>query len=464
MQQELEWFYEWLSRHTNYETTKAIDGFSLDTMLSLVKEAGNPQDAFNSLHVTGSKGKGSVSAMEASILQKAGYATGLYTSPHILSFLERVTGPAGLPPLEALERAAHTTVDCARRINALRLAKTPPTWFELMTLFALLAFNRAGYQWAVFETGLGGRLDATNILKPRACIITTIELEHTDILGNTIKEIAAEKAGIIKKETPVFAAAQEDEARKVFERKAAELSSPIFFMDEAISSIEYSYTATKDEPLKARLAVSVSFNSLKGGAHFSRPLSFNLKMPSIVQAENAALAAYSVKALLPNIDEADIEAGLSSAALPGRLEVTSFGETPVVLDGAHTAKSLKSTFCSFFNLFEKNTVAHLLFACAADKDAAAMAALANGRFARVTLTRPGGKKQSDIAITAKAFREECKTINGGDALVIPDWEAAIEEALVQAKKEEAALLITGSFYLLAEAKRILEPRLQGQGM
>ena len=458
MEKELEWFDEWLLGHANYETTKAADGFSLDAMLSLAAEAGSPQLAFNSLHVAGSKGKGSVSAMAASILHKLGYSTGLYTSPHILSFLERVTGPAGLPPLDVLESAARAVVDCAKRINVQSPAKKRPTWFELVTLFAMLSFKMSRYQWAVFETGLGGRLDATNILKPRACLITPIELEHTDYLGSTIKEIAGEKAGIIKKETPVFVAAQEEDAREVFAKRANELISPIFFMDEAISSIEHSYVAPKDVPFKARLSVTVAFNALKGGARFSRALSFLLQMPSIVQAENAALAAYAVKTLLPNIAEEAIEAGLESCRLPGRLEVALCGEAPVVLDGAHTAKSLKATFASFFSLFGEGTPAHLLFACAADKDARAMASLASGKFARVAITRLGGKRQSDIALAAKAFEEECRTTNGDAPLIIPDWNAAIEDAALQAKREGAALLITGSFYLLAEAKRILDLR------
>ena len=457
-----EWFSGWLSDYTNYEIEKNSGGFSLDAMLALAEAAGNPQRAFKSLHVAGSKGKGSVSAMAASILHNAGLATGLYTSPHIISFLERVTGPAGLPPQEAIEASARAVVSCAEKAAARFLAAKRPSWFELVTLFAMLAFKEAGYQWAVFETGLGGRLDATNILVPEGCIITPIELEHTAYLGGTIREIAGEKAGIIKEGIPVFIARQEDEARGAFEKRAMELSAPAFFMDEAISSLEYEYAKPEGEGFKTLLSVKAEFNMIEGGARFARPLSFMLQMPSAVQAENAALAAYAIKALLPNIDEAAIETGLSSCLLPGRLEILSGGSFPIVLDGAHTEKSLKSALSSFFAIFGEKRCAHLLFACAADKNASAMAVLADKKFERVTLTRPGGKKQSDIAGTSQAFRKACRTASGGEARVILDWNAAIEAALEEAEKENAALLITGSFYLLAEAKKTLAPRREGQ--
>ncbi len=461
MEKKLEWFSTYLEGYANYEIAKKTGGFSLDVMRILAKEAGNPQKAFKALHVAGSKGKGSVSAMAASILFYSGLETGLYTSPHILSFLERVAGPAGLPANSVLESSARAVAACAENAERLLSADKRPSWFELVTLFAMLTFKNAGYQWAVFETGLGGRLDATNILEPEGCIITSIELEHTEYLGNTIKEIAGEKAGIIKEGKPVFISKQQAEAAEVFANKAKELSAPAFFMEEALASLRTAYIRLEDAPCKVLLSVKAEFNALKGGARFRRPLSFSLKMPSLIQAENAALAAYAAKTLLPQISEEQIETALSSCFLPGRLEIIPAENFTLVLDGAHTEMSLKATLSSFFSIFGEKP-AHLLFACAADKNARSMASLADKKFASITITKPGNNKQSNIEGTAKAFREACKTISGADALVISECERAITASIAEAEKEGATLLIAGSFYLLAEAKKILNLSFAGQ--
>lgn len=447
MQKQTDLFSEWLSSYIDFEYTQNTEGFSLDTMRFLVERMGAPQNSFKSIHVAGSKGKGSVSTMMARILTESGKPSGLYTSPHISDFTERVTGPDGAFPDDLYGKAADFLVP---RVNSIITGSIPggkpPSWFELVTLFAMVSFKTAGLPWAVFETGLGGRLDATNVLLPEACAITPIELEHTNYLGSTKKEIAAEKAGIIKHGVPVCVAAQEPGVKTVFAEKAAALSAPVFFMDEALDFLDTEYEGTK-------LRVHVGYKNIPGGAEFARPLDITLEMLPEVQAENAALAAYTIKTVLPETDEDVIEKALSHCHMPGRFEIADT-DFPVVLDGAHTENSVRGTMKTFAKLYPGEK--HLLFACAADKNADKISEQMDGVFSSVILTKPGYKKESDIRTLAEAFHKKCRTTGGGEAAVIPECVEAIRTALAAAEKKRAALLITGSFYLLAEAKKTLE--------
>lgn len=451
MVKQTDLFSDWLTNYINYEHTTNTEGFSLDTMVFLVKRLGMPQNSFKSVHTAGSKGKGSVSTMAARILTESGKPSGLYTSPHISDFRERITGPGGFFTEEIYGQAADYLVS---RVNSIVSGLIPggkaPSWFELVTLFAMLTFKTAGLPWAVFETGLGGRLDATNVLKPEACIITTIELEHTGYLGNTKKEIAGEKAGIIKPGIPVFISKQNQEVKDVFLKKAYQMSSPVFFMDEVLDFLDTVYEGTS-------LSVKAGFKSIPGGASFKRPLSFNLKMLPEIQAENAVLAAYALKTIIPEIEEKVIEKALSECFIPGRFEIMDLG-IPVVLDGAHTENSIHGTLKSFFKLYPGK--AHLLFACAADKNVENISKQTDSLFSRIIITKPGCKKESNITEAEKAFKKNCRTTDGSLPEIIPEYGTAILNALEIAKKENAPLLITGSFYLLAEVKKLLSPSRQ----
>ena len=450
--EKLRWFSGWLEKFINYEAVKNTGGFSLETMRLLAEKAGNPQDGFRSIHVAGSKGKGSVSAMLAAILTAGGRPCGLYTSPHLQTFLERVTGPDGFFPDSVYEEAARFTAGCAEQfVQEAAPGIHAPSWFELVTLFAMRTFCTAGLPWAVFETGLGGRLDATNILHPQACVLTPVELEHTEYLGSTLEKIAAEKAGIFKSGVPVFSAAQKPEVQAVFRAQAARCNAPLYFLPDAVSRLRTRFTGRI-------LDAEVSFRALPGGARFRQPLRFSLRMPAAVQAENAALAAYACKTLFPETDESVIGQALSGCFLPGRFEILP-GTPPVVLDGAHTENSMRSAVQTFCRLFPpgksgKGKVRRLLFACAADKNVQRMSALFRGKFSGITLTCPGGKKPGDLAAAEAAFRKNC-ALPGDDLRIIPDWNTAIRQTTGEARQEGAPLLITGSFYLVAEAKNIL---------
>ena len=300
----VEVFISWLDDYLNFEKRPQKNIFWLDTIDFLCKRFDNPQDFAPNFHVAGSKGKGSVSRMIASILQEAGYKTGVYSSPHILDFRERITFPDSFLPEEIYEQTVKQLVPKIESIIPEELpAQRPLTWFELVTLYAFLCFKNAQVDWAVYEVGLGGRLDATNILRPKLCCITPIELEHSEFLGDTIEKVAAEKAGIIKKSTPVIVAKQQSESVKnVFREKAKENYAPCYFIDELVNKIEYTFESN-----------SKSMSILLESPIFDRQIKTNLSLLGSKHAENAAMAAVAIKKLFPNMDESVIEKGLAKA-------------------------------------------------------------------------------------------------------------------------------------------------------
>lgn len=444
---------KWLDTYLNFEKLPQKDIFWLDTMEYLCQITNHPQKSFLSVHVAGSKGKGSTSVMIASILEAAGYKSGLYTSPHILDFSERIGAAQGPLPEQVYEAATKELMTTVEAIPSENLpGQRALTWFELVTTFAFLCFRQAHLDWAVFETGLGGRLDATNVLEPRLSVITPIELEHTEFLGDTIEKIAGEKAGIIKAGTPVVIAPQKEAAQKVLEAKAKELRCPLLKVEELIQVQGRMVAGKMELCLESKL--------------FARPITTRLSLLGEYQLWNAATAALTVKTLFPELPEEAIEKGLSQAKLPGRFEVLQWQGNPVVLEGAHTPTSVAlslQTFRQYLEDTHPSTICgetchdttnarkpHLLFACAADKDVNTMAQLFSD-FGSIVLTRPGGEKQSNPQLLKSAFTEA-----GHEFTYISDFKEAIQKALEQAKKATAPLLVTGSFYLVAEVKKFLQ--------
>ncbi len=206
--------------------------FGLDNISRLMSALDNPHTSFLSVHVAGTNGKGSTSAIIASILKTAGFKVGLFTSPHIISFTERIR-------VNGEEITENEVIELAEEIKdiVVHLGDFSPTFFEVVTAMALLYFKRKKVDIAVIEVGMGGRLDATNIITPEISIITNISYDHKEFLGDTLKEIAHEKAGIIKKGVPVVASYQESEAMKVIEQKAIEKNSELYIYGRDFSSV-----------------------------------------------------------------------------------------------------------------------------------------------------------------------------------------------------------------------------------
>lgn len=426
-------FQTWLDNYLNFEKTQTKNIFWLESMKFLAEKLGNPQDQIKCIHVAGSKGKGSCSAMLASIISEAGFKCGIYSSPHITDFRERITSATGFFSDEVYEKSADQLTSLIDSIPLAELpAERPLTWFELVTLFAFLCYKNAGCQYVIYEVGLGGRLDSTNIVKPLVSVLMPIEKEHTEFLGDTIEKIATEKAGIIKQNTPAVIALQNyPDADQVFQKKCAETNSECIFVKDHLKNLEYTYNN------QGIMQVSFSLGETK--------IQTALKLPGQVQAQNAAVAALTIKTALPEITDQQIQAGLSKAYLPGRFEI--LGTT--VLDGAHTVKSISNTIQTLKAVFPDRKY-HLLFAIAGDKEIQDIVPLFKDQFVSITFTQPETVRHCDAE---KSF--EVAEKNGIPALVEKDLKTAFH-SVNNTLKDSDIILVTGSFYLVSEVKQLLE--------
>ena len=459
-------FYRWLDGFINFEKRPHNKAFSLEVIGYYAALFSDPQTAYKSIHIAGSKGKGSVAAMLSALLSEAGYKTGLYTSPHVNDFRERITENSCF-----FSDSSYLKAFCSVMKGVIphigKEDEPQPSWFELVTLTAFILFRQERLDWAVFETGMGGRLDATNIVQPEITVLTPIELEHCEYLGRTIPLIAAEKAGIIKTGVPVFCSRQQDSALAVFKERAAALNAPFFYIPDLIERIEHQLTPQGRE-------ITVRFSAGHPiGALFKRPLHTISPLFTPVQAENAALAAAAFKYRFPDTPEEVIESGLSKAWLPARFQLLST-DPLIVIDGAHTHNSIQTCADTFFSLLDggsdtstlcsesssihsgaaDNAKPILVFACAADKDPAGFAPIFYGTIAYLYLTVPGSFKKGNLEKTVGAFTQVFGNENSVVMEASEDFNAVLKKAFTQSIAENRPLLITGSFYLAAEAQRI----------
>ncbi|HBG66796.1 MAG TPA: bifunctional folylpolyglutamate synthase/dihydrofolate synthase [Treponema sp.] len=449
-------FLAWADHYLNFEKLPQKNIFWLDTMSFLCERLGHPERCCPCFHIAGSKGKGSVSSMIASVLAEAGYSVGLYQSPHILDFRERVRTPGGFFPEDVYERAAAELKAAVAAVPPEDFpGGRPLTWFEIVTVFAMLCFRIAGVDYAVYEVGLGGRLDATNVVRPLCSCITPIELEHTEYLGSTVEAIAAEKAGIIKDGIPVISAPQPQSVRDVFRKTAEKHAAALHFSDcDVRLTIARLAEAGLPDGRQLQTERPVTMAVTLESPLFRHAIQTNIRLLGSFQGENAAVAALAVRTALPDIPEECIASGLAEAYLPGRFEIVrhsgAFPHIPeLIFDGAHTKNSVQMTMETFRSLYG-NQSAHLLFACAADKDVEDIALCLRGSFTNVTLTRPGSIKAADMPRMQRAFAAAGVAFSAEE-----DCRAAIAAALAAADKAAAPLLVTGSFYLVAEAKEFL---------
>jgi len=446
----------------------------------LLELADRPDRCAPSIHIAGSKGKGSVTGMLAAMLTAAGLRAARYMSPHVIDIRERIClGNSYFN--EDIYRAAG---DELREIAEEKLPASSnplfnpentdgcePTFWELLTLYFFLCARRANCDVMVVETGMGGRLDSTNVLDPLASVITLIELEHTGFLGNTIAEVAGEKAGIIKNGKPVILAKQCEEALEVFRKKTQEKNSPLIYLPEIgeISDVDVSRHGTSFT-LVFKATEQFSYNPTPHS-----PLSLSIPIPGKVQAENAALAIAAIKTALPQTGDDAIRRGLASFNLPARFEKIApyrhedtpqtvaqersapqenapQGDiSPFIIDGAHTPESLALCIETFLSLYGEGGV--LIFGCAADKDASAMAQIAHSHFAKIIITSTGTFKISSPAQVYEAF---AKIAGRKKTELVQDIEQAIKQAQNIAQEKNLPILGTGSFYLVSEIRRIIK--------
>lgn len=426
-------FEDWLNKFLNFEKTQKKNIFWLETMNFLCEKFNNPQNEIPCVHIAGSKGKGSTSVMIASILEEAGFKCGIYTSPHIIDFRERIKRPFSFFEDWVYEQAADELVCGIESILPEELpGQRAITWFELVTLYSFLCFKIAKVDYVVYEVGLGGRLDSTNIVKPLLSCIMPIELEHTEFLGNTVELIAEEKAGIIKKDIPVLISLQKyKEVYDVFVKKCKNVETEYIFLDSLIKNIDYSFE-------------NLQMNFVFSSDLFSREIKTFLKLLGKVQAENACFASCAVKLINPNISEKTIEDGLAKAFISGRYELLEYNGIPVVLDGAHTPNSIKNTVETTKKIFPDWNIT-LLFGCASDKDIKDIIPLFDGFVSEVVITKPNFSRAIELEKLQALFNQlniVCK--------VCEDSTEAIDLILHSPKTDKNLILVTGSFYLVSD--------------
>ena len=400
----------------------------LDIIGNILKGVGNPQNNFNTIHVAGTNGKGSIASALSTILHKAGYKVGLYTSPHLVRFNERicinnhpVSDENVVAAYKAVKRAHHGSRE--------------PTFFEFTTAMAFYEFGRHNVEWAVIETGMGGRLDATNIITPALTIITNISLEHKLYLGNTISEITREKGGIIKKETPVVTGVTQQNAISALTSIAKSQSAPFYRFKDAF---------------RIRRNRNTTFNYF-GIDHVWRHIQTGLIGKH--QINNAALVLAACELLIKkklNLTLKNIKDGLEQNRWPGRLEMVS-SSPMILLDGAHNfiaARHLARYLSE--NLSDRNIT--LLIGILDDKPYKAILKDLLPLCRKVILTRP---KIDRALAPEKLYPIAQKMIS--DIHVIPDVDKAIIYAIENASPKDV-ICIAGSLYVVGEAKELFEKR------
>jgi dihydrofolate synthase/folylpolyglutamate synthase len=397
----------------------------LERIRTTLSALGNPQDGLRFIHVAGTNGKGSTCAMIESGLRSAGLRTGLFTSPHLAEPTERIRINGVPVSAGQFAHAFERVHECVERLAAEGAVDWHTTYFETVTAMAFLIFLEERVDMVALEVGLGGRLDATNVVKPELCVITPIDFDHEAYLGKSLESIATEKAGILKPRVPAVFSRQRPEAAKTLEARAAELDVPVTYLANwPIEELElhaggskFRLTGDRDMHLTCPLA----------GEH---------------QVENAATAAIAL--VQTGVANNAIESGIASAQWPGRLERIS--DAPeIVLDGAHNPAGARA-LAKYMDQFYAGRRVHLIFGAMRDKAVEEIGGVLFPRAWRVIAT---ALKQ------ARALSPEALRGLGGhpNLLTAPNLEEAL--ALAADVPPDDAIFITGSLFLVAEARAMI---------
>lgn len=432
----------WLNNLTNHEKygfkSKFADAVNLRSITRLAELLGDPQKKLRAVHIAGTKGKGSVAATVESIARAAGYSTGLFTSPHLVTPRERIRVNGEMLSNEELISLVETVKPAVEQLAREGLV-TASSFFEVYTAMAFVHFAARGVELAVIETGLGGRLDATNICEPVLCAVTTLGLDHTEILGDTIEKIAAEKAGIIKPEVPVVVAPNPPEALEVIHKIAAEKSAEIVEPPLAESVVhERLRMPAEGEPIPS-VSQTVRIVESEHGEYL-----LNYSLAGRHQAGNLGMAVGISRALstlgFGCIDSKSIEKGARELVWPGRLEVVSIRPW-VVLDCAHNPQSAKALAESLPSLLEYDRLVTVV-GVSSEKDAAGVASA----LAYIT----------DVAVLTRAHIPRSMAVDNLESKTGNIWKdyrtaATVAEAVdvaVCTAGPGGCVLVTGSFFVI----------------
>ncbi|HUT01850.1 MAG TPA: folylpolyglutamate synthase/dihydrofolate synthase family protein [Phycisphaerae bacterium] len=432
---------KYLFGQTDYEQMLRVrynrDTFSLARMRALMKRLGDPHSRIRTVHIAGTKGKGSTATMLARMLQACGHKVGLYTSPHILDVRERIQVNGTV-----VSQAALTRLICRVEPLIEKMADDKPTFFEIFTALAFCHFVDMEVDVAVVETGLGGRLDSTNVLKPAVCGFTSISKDHMQQLGSSLTKIATEKAGILKSQTPAVSVPQDPEAKRALEKVAKAIKADLMFTGE---DIEFSFRVE---------------SSRQDGCHtrvcLTTPRSRFEHLPVPLLGEHQALNCGLALALLDQLksqgmkidDQAAIE-GLAGVYLPGRMEMIR--EDPrVLVDGAHNAASMHALMRAIGQHIPYDSMV-MVFGCASDKDIhGMMAEIATGAD-KVIFTQATNNPR---AAKAKDLADMYEETTGRVGQIAEDFREAVRTAHSAVSREDL-ICVCGSFCLVGEAKALL---------
>lgn len=437
----------WLEGLTNFERVRPSrmdpESFRLDRMRALLAELGDPHAAVRWAHVAGSKGKGSTCEMLASCLRACGYTVGLTTSPHLVDVRERVRINGEMISTQDMTRLL---ARCRHAADAVAPRHGEATYFEVVTLLAMVHFAEQAVDIAVAEVGMGGRLDSTNVITPEVCGLTAIQLEHTAILGDTLEKIAAEKAGIMKPGVPCVSVKQDKGVLEVFRQTAERVGCDLSVLGK---EIEFTTRFESSHDLGPHTRVCVQAKGGGGYEHLPVPL------PGEHQAANCGLALAMLEKLRQRgfkAPERDVATGLAATPRHGRVE-TVLERPRIVIDGAHTGESVGALVKAIGSSIRYDSMV-MIFGCAGDKNIDKMLEEVGRGADKVIFTKAShNARAADPKMLAQRFED----LTGKMSQVEPTVRDAINVA-ARAVARDDLICITGSFYLAGEAKALLLAR------
>jgi dihydrofolate synthase / folylpolyglutamate synthase len=434
---------EYLFSRTDYEKQTRlrynVTTFSLERMEKLLSMLGNPHKKLVTAHIAGTKGKGSTATMLARMLEANDYNTGLYTSPHVVDLHERI----------AINGKNITDSELLGLINRIyapveKIAKDDkPTFFELFTAMAFMFFADKKVDIAVIETGLGGRLDSTNVIAPAVVGITSISIDHQNLLGNTIDSIAREKAGIIKKGIPVVSVPQDPAAMKEIRKAATAVKAPLTVTGKDID-FSYRFESSRENGPHTRICLTTPTSKFE---HLRVP------MPGEHQAINCGLAIAMLDALKAGgfkIDDSKAIEGLKDVRMPGRMEIIH-DDPRILIDAAHNAASIKALIAAIGQHIPYDSMV-VIFGCGQDKDIRGMLEQLQYGADKAIFTRSNSPKAVFPQELADMYTEICGKMC--------QTAMSLTEALriaSSATSREDLICVTGSFYLVGQAKVMYKP-------
>ncbi len=435
----------YLLERTDYEKEERVrynvTTFSLERMEKLLSLLGDPHAKINTVHIAGTKGKGSTATMLARMLEANGYTVGLYTSPHLVHLHERITVNSEMiteHEMLNLMNRLYTPIEKLSKEN-------PPTFFEIMTALAFTYFADRRIDIGVIETGLGGRLDSTNVILPKVVGITSLSIDHKQQLGDTLDRIAMEKAGVFKKGIPAVTVQQEPVAMTVLKAQALAMKAPLSVTGADID-FSYRFETSREHGPHTRICLSTPTSKFE---HLRVPLYGRH------QAINCGLALAMLDKLKSAGYQIDVEKaaiGLSNVRLAGRMEMIC--EDPrIMIDGAHNAASIRALIHAIGQNIPYDSMV-MIFGCNCDKDIPGMLNELQYGADKVIFTRSSSNKAVSPQELADQYTEICGKMC--------QTASTLGEALLLARSavgKEDLICITGSFYLIGQAKMRFQPQM-----